>query len=77
MNLPGHQDTLWGITWEQAATKVDSLNTIAGLVFHIDYYISAVSKVLDGGSLDASDQYSFDLTPITSQQDLDKLLQKI
>ena len=70
------KDNLADVTWEQATTQVYSLNTIAKLVFHINYYVSAVLKVLQGGTLDAHDKYSFDLPPINSQQDWEKLLDK-
>lgn len=70
------KDTLTGVTWEQATTKVHSFNTIATLVFHINYYIGAVSKVLQGGPLDAKDKYSFDHPPIQSQEDWEKMLEK-
>ena len=70
------KDSLAGITWQQATTKVDSLNTIAALVYHINYYVSAVLKVLEGGPLDAHDKYSFDLPPIQSREDWEKLLTK-
>jgi hypothetical protein len=70
------KETLKDITWQQATTQVYSLNTIAKLVYHMNYYISAVLKVLQGGPLDASDKYSFDLPPIHSQEDWEKLLDK-
>lgn len=70
------KDTLAGVTWQQAATKVHSFNTIAALVFHINYYIGAVSKVLRGEPLNAHDKYSFDCPPIQSQQDWKNLLSK-
>jgi uncharacterized damage-inducible protein DinB len=70
------KDTLAGVSWQQATTKVYSFNTIAILVYHINYYISAVLKVLEGGSLNASDKYSFNHPPIQSQQDWEKLLEK-
>jgi hypothetical protein len=70
------KDSLAGITWQQATTKVYSLNTIAALVYHINYYVSAVLKVLEGGSLDAHDKYSFDLPLIQSDEDWEKLLNK-
>ena len=46
------------------------------LVYHINYYVSAVIKVLQGESLNASDKYSFDLPPIQSSEDWKKLLNK-
>lgn len=70
------KDNLADVTWQQATTKVYSLNTIATLVFHINYYISAVLKVLQGEPLQASDKYSFDLPPILGQKDWDDLRNK-
>jgi hypothetical protein len=72
-NLKEH---LADITWEQAMTKVYSFNTIAILVFHMNYYVSEVSKVLQGQSLEAKDKYSFDLPPIQSAEDWERLLNK-
>jgi uncharacterized damage-inducible protein DinB len=70
------KDNLADINWQQATTQVYSLNTIATLVFHMNYYVSAVLKVLQGNPLDASDKYSFDHPPILSQEDWEKLLNK-
>ena len=53
-----------------------SCNTIATLVFHINYYVSAVLKVLQGGPLDAHDKFSFNLPTIQSQQDWEQLKEK-
>lgn len=71
-----YKDTLAGVTWQQATTKVFSFNTIAILVYHTNYYIGAVSKVLQGGPLDAKDKFSFELPPIQSQADWETLLNK-
>ncbi len=68
------KENLLDVTLQQATTKIDSLNTIAALVYHINYYVSAVLKVLQGGLLDAHDKYSFDHTPILSQADWENLL---
>jgi len=70
------KDSLANLTWQQATTQVYSCNTIAKLVFHMNYYVSAVSKVLEGEPLKAHDKYSFDLSPIQSQEDWEKLLDK-
>lgn len=70
------KDNLKDVSWQQATTQVHSFNTIATLVYHVNYYISAVLKVLQGGPLEASDKYSFDLPPIESQRDWDNLLDK-
>ena len=68
------KDTLDGITWQQATTKVNSFNTIAALVYHINYFVKATLMVLQEQPLDAHDKYSFDLPPISSQQDWESLL---
>ena len=71
------QQTLTDVTWQQATTKLHSFNTIAVLVFHINYYVSAMLKVLQGEALNAHDKYSFDLAPINSQQEWEQLLNKL
>jgi len=68
--------TLASVTWEQATTKVGSFNTIAALVYHINYYVSALIKVLNAEPLDARDRYSFDHPPILSEEDWEDLLNK-
>ena len=70
------KETLADVDWQQATTQVYGLNTIAILVYHTNYYVSAVMKVLQGEPLTAKDKYSFDLPPIQSQQDWELLLQK-
>lgn len=70
------KETLTDVTWQEAATRVHSFNTIATLVFHTNYYTGAVLKVLEGGPLEAHDRFSFDLPPIQSQEDWEKLLNK-
>jgi hypothetical protein len=70
------KETLADVTWQQATAKVHSFNTIAVLVYHMNYYISVVMKVLEGEPLNASDKYSFNLSPIQSQEDWENLLDK-
>jgi uncharacterized damage-inducible protein DinB len=71
------KETLAGITCQQATTKVHSFNTIATLLYHMNYYVEGIIKVLRGGPLDISDKYSFDHPPVTSQQDWEKLREKV
>jgi hypothetical protein len=65
------------LTWQQAIKKVDSLNTIASLTFHVDYYIAGILSVLEGGPLSIRDKYSFDMPPVKSQEDWEYLLKKL
>jgi len=69
-----YKDQLLNLTWEQATLKIESLNTIAALTFHINYYIAGVLNVFEGGLLEIRDKYSFDLPPINSQKDWEVLL---
>lgn len=70
-------DNLADVTWQEATTQVYSFNTIAALVYHIHYFVSAVLKVLQEEPLDAHDKYSFDHPPINSQKDWENFLNKV
>lgn len=70
------KDTLAGVSWQQAITKVHSFNTIATLVFHTNYYVSVVLKVFRNEPLDAKDALSFDHPPFTAEGDWTNLLDK-
>jgi uncharacterized damage-inducible protein DinB len=62
------------ISWKQAIQKVGSLNSIAALTFHINYYLDGLLNVFNGGTLDIRDKYSFELPPIESEEDWLKLV---
>lgn len=68
------KETVADITWQQATEKIQSLNTIAALVFHINYYVAAILNVLQGDPLDAHDKYSFDVPAIQSEDEWQQLL---
>jgi hypothetical protein len=68
------KEQLENINWEQATKKVDSLNTIALLTFHINYYLQGLLQVFEGGPLEIRDKYSFDLPEIKSESDWNKLV---
>jgi uncharacterized damage-inducible protein DinB len=71
------KETLEGISWQQATSKMENFNSIAALVFHINYYVRALLNVLKGTPLHASDKYSFDLPLITSQLEWEQLISKV
>jgi uncharacterized damage-inducible protein DinB len=71
------KDNVADVSWQQAVTKVHSFNTIATLVYHTNYYVSVVLKVLKGEPLSASDTFSFSCPPIESEEDWNKLLDKV
>lgn len=71
------KNTIDGITWQQAVTKVHDFNTIAVLMYHINYYVAAVLKVLQGEPLKASDKFAFDAPTISSEADWQNLVNKV
>lgn len=71
-----YRNQLSDVTWKQATKEIGSLNTIAALTYHINYYIVGILNVFEGGSLEIRDKFSFDLPPIKSKEDWDKLKNK-
>jgi hypothetical protein len=69
-----YKEQILSIDWEQAIRKVGNLNTIAALIFHINYYLAGLLRVFNGGKLDIKDKYSFDLPAIRSEADWAKLV---
>ena len=67
------KDQVTDLSWELATKKVGSLNSIAALIFHVDYYIGGTLNVFKGGDLEIRDKYSFDMPPIKSPEDWEKL----
>ncbi|MGB5376852.1 DUF1572 domain-containing protein [Muriicola sp.] len=63
------RDTLKGIDWKMATFKVASFHTIAELVFHMNYFVTVVLKVLQGMPLEGNDAVSFDCPSINSRKD--------
>ena len=71
------KDQLSDVNWQEATTQVYSLNSIATLMFHINYYVDVVIKVLEGGPLIGNDKLSFSHPPINSQEDWDSMRAKV
>jgi uncharacterized damage-inducible protein DinB len=68
------KDTLADVTWEEAKKSISGLNSIAVLTYHMTYYVGVLLKVLEGGPLDAKDEYSFQLPAIESQEEWKELV---
>lgn len=68
------KEQILNVSWEQATRKIDSLNTIAALTYHINYYLVGLLKAFDNGKLEMSDKYSFDLKEIYSAEDWNELV---
>lgn len=63
------KEQILSLNWKQATQKVGELNTIATITFHINYYLKGLLHVFNGGELNISDKYSFDLPEIHSEMD--------
>lgn len=70
------KEKLAGVTWQQATARIGSFHTIAELVYHMNYFVSATLQVLEGGPLGAQEKLSFDHPPITCEEDWNSLLEK-
>lgn len=61
------------IDLQKATAKVKNLNTIAALTFHINYYVQGLIEVFEGGPLAIHDKYSFDMSPVATEADWQKM----
>ena len=66
---PFMQDLLQNVDYKIATTELYNLNSIAKLVFHINYYIEGICEVLKGGELSIRDKFSFDMHAVNSEED--------
>jgi len=71
------KDALKDLTWYDATRKVGSLNTIAALVYHINYYVKALQDVLQGNPFTANDKFSFDVPEILSHDDWNTFIEQV
>lgn len=63
------KEQIESVSWQQATEKIGSLNTIALLTYHVNYYLAGILNVFHGGQLEIRDKYSFDMPPIESETD--------
>lgn len=71
------KETLEGVTVKQATTQIYGLNTIATLVYHLNYYVNGVSDFLENGKLEIHDKYAFAQPPISSQEEWDAMVNQV
>lgn len=70
------QQTLEGISWQQALLQLHGCNNIATLVYHISYYVKLATDVLEGKPLNGHDSLSFNLPPMAGEDDWNALKQR-
>lgn len=69
-----YKEQLLSVNWQLAVKKIENLNTIADLTYHINYYLAGLLNAFENGKLEISDKYSFDLPKIHSEADWNKLV---
>jgi uncharacterized damage-inducible protein DinB len=69
-------DTLKDVDWKMATTKIEGFNTIAGLVYHMHYYVREMIPVLQGQPLTAHDALSYDVSAISQSENWTNLVNK-
>ena len=69
------REKLADVSWREATSRIGDHNTIAALVYHVDYYFAGLITVLRGGKLEIRDKFSFDHPIISDEDDWQKLLQ--
>ena len=62
------KETLADVDLNMALQQKEGFNTIAILVFHINYFLEVVIPFLKGGPLEGNDKLSFDHPPINSEE---------
>ncbi len=72
-----YKQVLADVSFEVAVKRVHSLNSIAALTFHMNYYLQRLIQVMEGQPLTISDQYSFDLPPLSDEQAWRELVQAL
>lgn len=71
------KDKISNVTWQEATTQIYDINTIATLVFHINYYTHHVANALEGKEFTASDKFAFTHPPINNEKDWNQMLEGV
>lgn len=70
------KEQISSVTFSEATYKIGNVNSIAALTFHINYYLNGILNFFETGKLEIKDQYSFDLPPLKSEADWQKLVKE-
>ncbi len=68
-----YQEQIIDLSWHQAINKIYDLNSVALLTFHINYYLEGLLHVFNGGKLEISDRYSFEMKNISKEEEWNEL----
>lgn len=67
------KNQIQNVDWQQANEKIEDLNTIALLTFHLNYYLNGLLHAFETGNLNIQDTYSFDMPEIQTESDWSRL----
>lgn len=62
---------------KQALEKIGDFNSLAALTFHIHYYIKGILDVFEGKPLSIRDQFSFDVSIMSREEDWNALKESL
>ncbi|WP_346239156.1 DinB family protein [Niabella insulamsoli] len=69
-----YKEQLAQTSFETAIAVRSDLNSIAALTFHINYYLRGLLDAFKTGTLTIRDKFSFDLPPISSEEEWRQLV---
>ncbi len=72
-----YKEQLQSLTWEQAIFKINNLNSIAELTYHINYYLNGILTAFEKDKLEIQDKYSFAMPSISSALEWNNLSDKL
>lgn len=64
---------LHDVDWQMATQKINNLNTIAALTFHVNYYLEGLLDAFKTGALTIKDANSFNMPAIQNTTDWENL----
>jgi len=65
------------ISIEEATSSIGDHNSIALILFHVNYYIEGLNQVYNGGQLTIKDKHSFEMQVINNDNEWQYLINKL
>lgn len=72
-----YKEQLDEISWDESIVQIDAYNSIAALLYHVNFFIDAILLVLNKKELSLSDKDSYNHPPINCAEDWGKLKSKL
>jgi uncharacterized damage-inducible protein DinB len=67
-------DQLKSLTLQHALQKPGGANSIASLVFHVNYYLEGLIEAFDKGVLGISDKYSYEMPHLEKEREWEEMV---